>query len=104
MDFLKMFKQLGQIKSKADSIEKRLIARKIEVNTNGIYILANAKKEILDIKIDQELYKNNIEKLQTALLLAIKQALNESQKVSTEEIKSEMGGMDMGSLQNLINS
>ena len=76
----------------------------VEINLDGIYVLANAKKEILDIKIEHALYQEGIAKLEAKLNQAIKQVLSESQKAMVEEVKKSMGGMDLGFLGSLLKS
>ena len=104
MDLFKMMKQMGELKSKAGDIESRLKGRKIEIKAEGIYILANAKKDILDLRIDETIYQGGRERLQAKLLKALKQTLEESQKALVEEVKNGLGGMDMGLLNNILKS
>lgn len=104
MDLFKMIKQMGELKNKAGDIESKLKGRKVEVKTEGIYVLANAKKDILEVKIDETIYQEGRERLQAKLLKALRQALEESQKALVEEVKNELGGMDMGLLNSILKS
>ena len=102
MDVFKMMKQAQQMRSKAKEVEKNLSSQKFEIEIKGVKVNANAKQEILDIRIEEELFKKGLSAVEKNVLSAVQSALKKSRDLMTEETKKMMGNVDMGSLKNMF--
>jgi len=98
MDMFKMMKEAMTMKSRLAEMDKLLKEKILEVDSNGIKILINAKCEIQDIKIPPEILKQDAEKAQKAILCALQCAIKKSHEVMAEEAKKLTGGMKIPGL------
>ncbi|MBN1622390.1 MAG: YbaB/EbfC family nucleoid-associated protein [Endomicrobiales bacterium] len=95
MDMFKMMKDAMAMKSKLSEIDKTLRDKIIEVEENGIRIKINAKSEVLDLKLSQDVAKQDVSKTEKDMLRVIQQAIKQSQDVMKEEAKSLTGGLKL---------
>ncbi|MFH1784662.1 MAG: YbaB/EbfC family nucleoid-associated protein [bacterium] len=102
MDLFKMMKQANQIKNKAKEVEKNLAAQKLEVSQGGVSVSANAKQDILSIKIDEDLFGQGREAVEKKVLAAVQEASRKARDIMAQETKKMMGDVDMGSLGNMF--
>lgn len=98
MDVFKMMKQANQIRSKAKEIEKNLSSQKIEVESKGAKVTANAKQEILDIKIDENLFNQGRAAVEKNMLSAVQEALKKGRDIMAQETKKMMGDTNIGDM------
>ena len=98
MDMFKMIKEAAAMKSKLGEIERSLKDKILEVEENGIRIKINAKAEVLDIKLSQDVLKQNQEKIEKDLLKALQKAAKEAQNAMMEQAKQLTGGMNIPGL------
>ena len=95
MDLFKMMKQANQIRSKAKEMEKNLSSQKFDVENKGVLVSANAKQDILDIKIDEALFKAGRETVEKTVLSAVQEALKKGREIMASETKKIMGDVDI---------
>ena len=98
MDMFKMIKEAAAMKSKLSQMEKDLKNRIIDVETKGVKIKINAKVEILEIKLPQEILKQDVERTEKDILAALQQASKKSHEIMMEEAKKITGGMNIPGL------
>ena len=99
-----MFKgmgNMGNLVKKAQQMQQKMAEVQEELkntNVNGesadgmIKIVANCKKDILSIKIDQSILNEDKDMLEDLILVAIKQALSNADKTAEDMMKSVTGG------------
>ena len=97
-----MMKQANQIRSRAKEVEKSLTSQRLEVSQAGVTVTANAKQEILSIKIDEELFGQGREAVEKKILAAVQEASRKARDIMAQETKKMMGDVDMGSLGNMF--
>ena len=102
MDLFKMMKQANQIRSKAKEMEKNLSSQKFDVDLKGVMVTANAKQDILDIKIDDALFNQGRDVVQKKVLSAVQEALKKGRDIMAAETKKIMGNVDMGGLGKML--
>jgi len=98
MDVFKMMKQAQQIRSKAKEIEKNLSGQKVEAEVKGVKVTANAKQEILDIKIDPALLTQGNSAVEKNVLAAVQEALEKGRDIMAQETKKMMGDTNIGDM------
>ncbi|MFH1238732.1 MAG: YbaB/EbfC family nucleoid-associated protein [bacterium] len=102
MDVFKMMKQAQQIRSKAKEIEKNLSGQQVEAEVKGVKVTANAKQEILDIKINPALLTQGNSAVEKNVLAAVQEALKKGRDIMAQETKKMMGDVNMGDLGNML--
>ena len=95
-----MFDKLFQAQQKAEEVKKRLDAIMVTGEAEGgkIRVSASANKEVRDIQIDSEFYKEtDAEALGELVVIAINKALKQADDISQAEMqavtKDMLGGM-----------
>ncbi len=92
-----MFGKLNEAKEKAEQIKQKLELITVEVNAEGIKVIANGNKKVTSVNIDPELLKaENKEQVEELLVIAIERALEQAENVSAAEMRSLMGSMMPG--------
>ncbi|MBF0384945.1 MAG: YbaB/EbfC family nucleoid-associated protein [Candidatus Omnitrophica bacterium] len=88
-------KQLMEMKRQADQIKKELDSTDVEVtDVKGIKIIINGSQNFKSIEIDQALVANPDKKrLERDLLLSVNAAINRSQNIAAQKMKSLMPGL-----------
>lgn len=87
-------KQLMEMKKQADRIKRELDAEVIDVENSGINIKINGSQNFQSIELDEgALSAENKLKLEADLLSAVNQAINQSQQVAAEKMKSQLPGL-----------
>jgi len=66
----------------------------IESESNGVIVIMNAKQEIIEIKIPDELLTNK-KKLEKSITESMQKALKKSQEVAANEMKDLMKGFNL---------
>jgi len=98
MDMFKMMKEAMAMKSKLAEMDRLLKDKVLEVELNGIKVSINAKSEIRDIKISREVFTQQHEKAEKAILAALQAAVKKSQEMMAEEAKKLTGGVKIPGL------
>lgn len=96
-----MMKQAQQMHTKMQEIQKELADKKIEAESGGgmVKVIANGKGEILSIRIENEIVKQEEkEVLEDLILVAINEALRRSQELNVSEMSKVTGGLKMPGL------
>lgn len=98
MELFKMAKEAMSMKSKLKEMEKTLKAKVIDVNYKGIMIKMNAKNEIVDFKLPEDIMQKSVKDIEKLILSAFQEAIKKSQDAMAEESKKLMGGMNFPGL------
>lgn len=103
-----MFDKLFQAQEKAQEIKARLDNISVfgEAEGGKVRIVASANKEIKEVIISEELFKEgDKEQLEDLLLVALNKALIQAENVSQTEMQAATQDMfgDLGGLGNLFN-
>lgn len=98
-----MWDKLNEAKKKAEEVKTRLqsISVQSEVESGKIRVVASADREIKEIIIDEDFYKQcDREELQELLVVAANKALEQAESISQSEMQSVTQGMlgDLGGL------
>lgn len=95
-----MFDKLFEAQQKAGEVKKRLDAITVTGSAGGgvVVVTANGNKQILSVKIDPVVLKeDDIEMLEDVVLAAVNQALEQADNISQSEMaamtKDMLGGM-----------
>ncbi len=92
-----MFGKLGEAKQKAEEMKHKLESISVEGNAQGVKVIANANKKITAISIDADLLKvENKEQIEDLLMVAIDNAMEQAENISTAEMRAMMGNMMPG--------
>lgn len=98
MELFKMAKEAMSMKSKIKEMDKTLKSKIIEVNYKGILITVNAKSEVVDLKLPQDIMQKSLKDAEKLILSAFQEAIKKSQDAMAEESKKLMGGMNIPGL------
>ncbi len=96
-----MMKQAQQMHAKMQEIQKELADKKVEAESGGgmVKVTGNGKGEILSIRIEKEIIKQEEkEVLEDLVLVAINEVLRRSQELNTSEMSKVTGGLKMPGL------
>jgi DNA-binding YbaB/EbfC family protein len=96
-----MMKQAQQMHAKMQEIQKELADKKVEAESGGgmVKVTGNGKGEILSIRIEKEIIKQEEkEVLEDLVLVAINEVLRRSQELNTSAMSKVTGGLTMPGL------
>lgn len=91
-----MMKQMQVMQQKMDKIQNDLEARSFDFESGGgmVKVIANGKQRITSIKIDPQLIADNdLEMLEDLIVAAVNKAVDETGKISQEEMKKAYAGV-----------
>jgi DNA-binding protein YbaB len=92
-----MFDKLNQAKQMAEGIKAKLETISVIGEAEGIKVVSNANRKILEVNIPENLLNTNSkEELQDLLCVAINRALAAAENVSEAEMRGMMGSMMPG--------
>lgn len=91
---LDKLKQLQQMKGQMDEVKSRLDNIQVRGEAEGVVVISNGNRKIVDVVVPDSLAKDDLEDL---VLLATNRALEQAENVFESEMKSVAGGM-MGGL------
>ncbi|MFT4523871.1 MAG: DNA-binding protein YbaB [Bacteroidia bacterium] len=91
---LDKLKQLQQMKGHMDDVKSRLDNIQVRGEAEGVVVISNGNRKIVDVVVPELLAKEDLEDL---ILLATNRALEQAENVFESEMKSVAGGM-MGGL------
>lgn len=98
MELFKMAKEAMSMRSKLKEMEKALKAKIVDVEYKGIKIKMNAKSEVLDLNLPEDIVNKSVKDIEKLILSAFQEAINRSQKEMAEESKKMMGGLNIPGL------
>jgi DNA-binding protein YbaB len=92
-----MFDKLNQAKQMAEGIKAKLETIRVTGEAEGITVLANGNRKVLEVNIPETLLNSNSkEQVQDLLCVAINRALAAAENVSEAEMRGMMGSMMPG--------
>ena len=94
----KLMKQAQDMQSQMMTTQKELESMEVEGNAGGGAVTAklNGKKEILSLKIDSDLLKEEKDMIEDMIIASINQAQAKIDKISKDKMDSISGGMPSG--------
>ncbi|WDV45964.1 YbaB/EbfC family nucleoid-associated protein [Clostridiaceae bacterium M8S5] len=93
-----MMKQVQQMQKKMAKMQAELEEREVETSSGGgaVKVKANGKKEILEIKIDQDVVDpDDVEMLEDLVLAAVNEAIRTADEMVNKEMGKVTGGMNI---------
>ncbi len=94
----KMMKQVQKMQAEMAKLQEELEDRLVEATAGGgaVKVVATGKKEIKEININPEAVDpEDVEMLQDLVLSAVNEALNNAEKMVSEEMQKISGGMNL---------
>ncbi|MFC1725700.1 YbaB/EbfC family nucleoid-associated protein [candidate division KSB1 bacterium] len=91
-----MFKQAQKLQEQMLKAQEELVNIKVEGTSGGgmVSVAANAKQEILSIKIEKDVVDpDDIEMLEDLVVAAVNQALSNAQEAANKHLGGVTGGM-----------
>ena len=82
-------KQLKDLRSQAKTMQSALSGEKVEVERNGIKLTMNGNMEVMDIKIESEINKEEIARTSKDLF---NEAIKKTQRIMAKKMQ-EMGNL-----------
>ena len=95
----KLMKQAQEMQSKMVKVQQELGDIEVEGQSGGgmITALVNGKKELLSLKIEDEIFEEDKEMIEDLVVAAVNQAIQNATQAADEKMSSVTGGM-MGNL------
>lgn len=90
-----LMKQFSKMQEELQRIQQELAELTVEGSAGGgmVKVVANGKQEIVSVKIDPEIIKEDLEMVEDMIVAATNQALNKAQELSQEKMSGLTGGM-----------
>lgn len=96
-----LIKQAQKLQKQLEDMRVELEQRTVEASSGGgaVVAVANGKKQIVDIKIKQEVVDpDDVEMLQDLVLAAVNEALNKAEEMMATEMGKITGGLNIPGL------
>ena len=93
-----IMKQAQKMKAEMDRLQAEVAARTVEGSAGGgmVNVLANGKGELLSVKIDPEVLRNeDLEMLQDLVTAAVNDALRKARELLAQEVSRLAGGLGL---------
>jgi nucleoid-associated protein EbfC len=93
-----IMKQAQKMKGEMDRIQAEVAAKTVEGSAGGgmVIVLANGKGELLSVKIDPEVVRNeDLEMLQDLMTAAVNDALRKARELLAQEVSRLAGGLGL---------
>ncbi len=93
-----MMKKAKKMQEEFARMQEELKEKEVEASAGGgaVTARANGARQVVDIKIDEELVKSgDIDMLQDLCVAAVNEALSKAQELADEEAKKITGGMGL---------
>ena len=93
-----LMKQAGQMKQKMEKLQAEVGEKTVEATSGGgmVTAIAKAKGEIVSIRIEPEIAKeDDIEMMQDLIVAAVNEALSRGQQLMSEEVSKLAGGLGL---------
>ena len=104
-DMNNILKQAQKLQGEMKKVQETLASITVEGSAGGgmVKVIANCKLEVLSIKIDPEVLKeDDQEMIEDLIVAAVNQAIQNAQKRAEEEMKKVTGGL-LGNLPGNLN-
>ena len=90
-----MMKQAQQMQKQMAKAQEALADLHVEGQSGGgmVTIVANGQKDVISVKIEPEVFEEDVEMLEDLILAAVNQALQNAAKASEDKMNSITGGM-----------
>ena len=90
-----MMKQAQQMQKKMAKAQEELIDIRVEGQAGGgmVTVVANGQKDVVSVKIEPEVFDEDVELLEDLILAAVNQALQNATSASEEKMNSITGGL-----------
>ena len=96
-----MMKQAQQMQKKMERVQEEMEKREVEASAGGGMVTAvvNGKQQVLSVKIDPAAVDpDDVEMLQDLIMVAINEAIRQSQDMMQQEMSKLTGGMNIPGL------
>jgi DNA-binding YbaB/EbfC family protein len=93
-----IMKQAQKMKAEMDRIQAEVAAKTVEGSAGGgmVTVLANGKGELLSVKIDPEVVRDeDLEMLQDLVTAAVNDALRKARELLAQEVSRLAGGLGL---------
>lgn len=93
-----LLKQAQKLQQQMEKMQGELENKSFEVSVGGgaVVAVANGKKQILDIKIKQDVVDpDDVEMLQDLVITAVNEVLRKAEEETTKEMGKVTGGMNL---------
>ncbi len=90
-----LLKQAQKMQKEMEIAQNELVAIEVEGSAGGgmVNVKANAKMQILSIKIEPDVLEDDVDMLEDLVLAAVNQALNNAQDAANSRMSQVTGGM-----------
>ena len=90
-----MLQQAKQVQGKIEELQSELAALRIEGRAGGglVTAMVNGQQELLTIRLDESLQREDLELVEDLIVAAVGQALKKSREESQAKMNSLTGGM-----------
>ncbi len=102
---LELFKQLGRMRGEGERLAEELKKITVEGSAGGgmVTVRMNGKQELLDCKIDPQVFADrDAELLEDLVVAATNQATEKSRKAAAEKLGEALGGVNLPGLMEAI--
>ncbi|MCF7809286.1 MAG: YbaB/EbfC family nucleoid-associated protein [Candidatus Marinimicrobia bacterium] len=95
-----LMKQAQKMQKEMEKAQEELAGIEVEGSAGGgmVAVRANAKMQILSIKVEPDVLDDDVEMLEDLVLAAVNQALTNAQDAASSRMAQVTGGMGMGGL------
>jgi DNA-binding YbaB/EbfC family protein len=96
-----MMKQVQKMQANMEKAQKEIEEKEFEASVGGgaVFVKVNGKKELIDIKLKEEVVDpDDIEMLQDLILAAVNEALRIAEETASKEMSKLTGGMNIPGL------
>lgn len=95
-----LVKQAQKVKEQMERIQEEAASVRMEGSAGGgmVTVVANGRGEVLEVRIDPELVKEDLEMLQDLIVVAANDALRRSREFLTQEMGRLAGGLGIPGL------
>ncbi len=96
-----MMKQAQQMQQKMERVQAEMEKREVEASAGGGMVTAvvNGKQQVLSVKIDPSAVDpQDVEMLQDLIMVAVNEAIRQSQDMMQQEMSKLTGGMNIPGL------
>ncbi|MEA3465199.1 MAG: YbaB/EbfC family nucleoid-associated protein [Thermodesulfobacteriota bacterium] len=96
-----MMKQAQQMQKKMELVQEEMEQREVEASAGGgmVTVVVNGKQQVLSVKIDPSAVDpEDVEMLQDLIMVAINEAIRQSQDMMQQEMSKLTGGMNIPGL------
>ncbi|MCF6097592.1 YbaB/EbfC family nucleoid-associated protein [Thermovorax subterraneus] len=97
----KLMKQVQKMQEEMAKLQEELKERTVEATAGGgaIKVVANGKKELVEVKIQPEVVDpEDVEMLEDLILAAVNEALQKAEEMVTSEMAKLTGGLNIPGL------